>query len=205
MVVTLLLRANSLTISVATHSTTITNHDRPTTTDHTQLRKILGFMNTDPTTEEVNAFIDSRQSLTLSTLDKLGLPAVSYTPFCRINDAFGIYISSLSEHTQQLLDNSHLSLMWIADEQDSPNPFARQRLIAQAKAVSYPRGSKGFERISSQMTLRFPQMMQVLINLEDFQTFEIELTSCRFIKGFGKAYLSKTGCLNSFEHIGPKQ
>ena len=162
-------------------------------------------MSTDPLTQEVEAFIDSLQSFTLATLDHAGQPAASYTPFCRLNSSYGIYISSLSEHTQQLLDDPHLSVMWIADEQDSTNPFSRRRLIAQAKAACHPRGSKGFERISSQMSLRFPQMMQVLINLEDFLAFEIELKSCRYIKGFGKAYLSETGSLNSFEHIGPKQ
>ncbi len=162
-------------------------------------------MNTDSLDLEVNQFINSLDSLSLATLNYSGHPSASYTPFCRLENSFGIYISSLAAHTQELSNNHHLSVMWIADEANSPNPFARQRLVAQATATLHPRKSKGFEEIEAQMTSRFPQMMAVLSELGDFQAFELQLTSCRYIKGFGKAYLSENGDFQSLTHLSPNQ
>ena len=153
--------------------------------------------------EEAAQFIDSAQTVSIATLDSDGNPASSYTPFCRLQNGFGIYISTLADHTQQIIDHPTLSLMWIADEQSSPNPFARQRIIARANAHLHARGSEGFEQISRQMSERFPQMMGVLTTLADFQAFELHITSCRYVKGFGKAYHSETGLLTDLKHIAP--
>lgn len=153
--------------------------------------------------DEASQFIDSAQTVSIASLDADGNPASSYTPFCRLESGFGIYISSLAEHTQQIIDHPTVSLMWIADEQSSPNPFARQRLIARANARLHERGSDGFNQICSQMSERFPQMMEVLSTLADFQAFELQATSYRYIKGFGKAFHSDTGLLTDLKHISP--
>lgn len=153
--------------------------------------------------EEATAFIASIQTFTLATLDANAKPAVSYTPYCQTESGYGIFISALSEHTQQLIDNPALSIMWIADENSSPNPFARQRMIATASATHHPHDSDGHKSVVSAMSTRFPDMMAVLSTLSDFQAFELNIHSYRYIKGFGKAYHSSTGNLQDLIHIAP--
>ena len=85
--------------------------------------------------EEKKKIISEMDSIILSTVDLDGNPNSSYAPTAIDKDGnFYIYISKLSKHTQNLLDNDKVSFMIIEDECKAENLFARRRLTINSKS-----------------------------------------------------------------------
>ena len=83
--------------------------------------------------EAKNKLFDDMQTITLSTLSKNNEPNSSYAPSIVDSDGnFYIYISSLSKHTLNLIDNPKLSAMIIEDESKAENIFGRKRFTISA-------------------------------------------------------------------------
>ncbi|MFM8397076.1 MAG: pyridoxamine 5'-phosphate oxidase family protein, partial [Pirellula sp.] len=55
-------------------------------------------------------------------------PNASYAPFVEHAGAFYVLISGLAKHTSNLLTTGQCHVMFIADEKDSVNVFARKRV-----------------------------------------------------------------------------
>ena len=53
--------------------------------------------------EDVEAFIDSTDSIVLSTVGSDGQPDTGVTPFVRTGAGFGLFVSELAVHTQNML------------------------------------------------------------------------------------------------------
>ena len=85
--------------------------------------------------QEKNQMLSNMKSIILSTVDQRGKPNASYAPsVIDENGSFFIYISTLSKHTQNLLNNSKVSMMIIEDETNSENLFARKRFTIKGKS-----------------------------------------------------------------------
>lgn len=136
----------------------------------------------------ITAFRATRKTLLLSTLSVDGFPHSSYAPFIRLADGYYVLISELAEHTQNLQHDDRLSFMLAADEADSPQIFARQRLTYRARATLVTRGSDSWHHAIGEMQRRFGEIIDTLSGLGDFQLFCLTPETGRYVKDFGQAY-----------------
>ena len=86
-------------------------------------------MNIEEVRKEYQAFTSVVESLMLGTIDSEQNPNVSYTPFVIDEDKnIYVFVSGMSAHTQNLHTNGKASVMFVEDERDSKQIFARRRL-----------------------------------------------------------------------------
>lgn len=146
----------------------------------------------------------SFNTLLLSTLGAEQHPSLSYAPYVRIGNRYYVFISELSDHTQHLIADSKCSIMFIKDESDSRNLFARERLIYSCQAEKIDRYSDFGAEVLGLMQEKLGETVGVLRQLGDFRLFQLSPTSGRYVVGFGKAY-NINGQTRGFSHIGPDQ
>ncbi|MFM7470556.1 MAG: pyridoxamine 5'-phosphate oxidase family protein [Nodosilinea sp. LVE1205-7] len=129
------------------------------------------------------------QSLILATVNADGSPAVSYAPYV-MDESYQMYIfaSGLASHTANLVSRRDVSVLFIADESQSPQIFARQRLTYQCEVRPIPRDSSLWPAVIQKFAERFGEIIETLSSLGDFQVFQLSPRSGRFVMGFGAAY-----------------
>lgn len=86
---------------------------------------------------EFNQFIDSHQSVVMATINKAAEPEASYAPVMRHDGRFYVYISELSNHTFNLMEDPQASLLFIEPENDAKHLFARKRATLKATANTF--------------------------------------------------------------------
>ncbi len=147
-------------------------------------------------------FINRFQSVVISTVSKDGIPNASYAPFV-MDDSKNIYIyvSGLSTHTQNIHAIPLVSVLFIEDESDTQQIFARQRLSFDCKASLIERDSKLWHLIVDSFAARFPEIIPMLRDLPDFRVFQLTPSKGRFVIGFGSAYEVDPTNLNTLKHI----
>jgi len=150
-------------------------------------------MNDIPSTElqtEAQRFRDQFKTVLLATSSIEGDPDISYSPYVldRQGDLY-IFISELAQHTQHILANPMVSLMFIEQEGTSRNLYARKRLTLQAKANEISLDTTDGMSIMEDFLERFGKTIQVLTTLPDFHLFQLRISSGNYIRGFGQAYL----------------
>ncbi|MEM7126023.1 MAG: pyridoxamine 5'-phosphate oxidase family protein [Chloroflexota bacterium] len=148
--------------------------------------------------------LDSQQSVILATMSEDGSPLSSYAP-CAVdsNKNFYIFVSALSQHTGNLIRHQQASLMLIADEADSSQIFARERLIFQCKVSLIERDSDVWAISSKLYGERFADMFPLLSSLSDFSMVQLTPTSGQLIVGFGQAY-NIGADLTTLNHRNPR-
>lgn len=146
----------------------------------------------------------SFNTLLLSTLDADQHPSLSYAPYVRIDNRYYLFISELSDHTQHLMARAQCSVMFIKDENESRNLFARERLIYRCQGKQIDRYSDFGTEVLDVMQSKLGETISVLKQLGDFRLFQLSPTSGRYVVGFGKAY-NIEGETREFSHIGPDQ
>ena len=145
----------------------------------------------DPQSPEItySNLLEKTQTLHLATIDNKGIPSASYAPFVRNqNGSFYIYTSRLSKHTQDLLQTPRISIMVIANEQDTHQIFARTRATFSCTANVIEPTDKCYETILKAMETRFGNILETLRSLPDFVLFQLVPESGRFVAGFGQAF-----------------
>jgi len=145
------------------------------------------------------------QSLIMATVGENALPRASYAPFVYDSAAFYVYLSRLSEHTQELISNPEVSILLIADEADTAQIFARMRLSYLCQAVVTNRDEAGYDETLAHFKRRFGKVMDLLQSLPDFVLFRLNPTSGRFVIGFGQAYDLVGNQLDDLMPVGPDQ
>lgn len=138
---------------------------------------------------EYHNFLNQFQSLVLGTVDSIGSPHASYAPFI-VDEAknFYIYVSGLSTHTQNLQVNPQVSILFLEDETQSQQIFARRRLTFNCTATLIERDTENWHKIVEQFSEKFGGIIQVFRDLPDFRIFKLMPQSGRFVLGFGAAY-----------------
>lgn len=152
--------------------------------------------------QQCQAFLQSRQSLVLSTESENGELETSVVPFVYLDEgACVIFVSELAQHTQNLLQLETSSKtestglvagLLLADESDTEQMFARERLSMQLlvnRIVDEPLRSDSLDLLQN----RFGEVVKVLRGLPDFHCFRLDVMSGRYVRGFGAAY-KFTGC-----------
>lgn len=137
----------------------------------------------------IQQLIKDQQSLFLSTLNELGEPAASYTPYyCdEKENVFYIFISDLSSHTKQLINNPKASILIARDEQQTQQIFARNRVTYSVTAEQIEDTTQK-QQILEQMQQQFGEIIELLSGLSDFRLFKLQAENGRYVEGFGKAF-----------------
>ncbi|WP_193199711.1 HugZ family protein [Nostoc sp. MG11] len=138
---------------------------------------------------EYEKFTEEIQSVIISTVSAQGIPNSSYAPYV-MDDAKNIYIyvSGLASHTKNIYINPHVSVLFIEDEAQTNQIFARHRLSFDCTATLIERETEKWNEIVEQFQERFGQIIEVLRGLGDFRIFQLTPSEGRFVIGFGAAY-----------------
>ncbi|MGF1546242.1 MAG: HugZ family protein [Thiotrichales bacterium] len=138
---------------------------------------------------EAQAFRAGFKTVLLATSGPDGAPEASYSPFV-LDDAEDIllFVSDLAQHTRNLRANPRASLMFIANESDTTNLFARQRLILACSAEFIPRDPADWPVRLALFEQKFGKMMGLLKSLPDFHLVRLRVDYGNYVRGFAQAY-----------------
>jgi len=156
-------------------------------------------------------FFESRSTLILSTFDSHGTLETSVAPFV-IDEAGYLYlfVSELALHTQNILEwikakevavsnlvslkpPGLISCLLVADEMETNQLFARERLTMQLDLAEIDRASALFELIMTRFEFKFGEVITLLKSLSDFHLIQLTPITGGYVKGFGQAFTFK-GC-----------
>lgn len=155
-------------------------------------------INIDKKKEQYLQFVDKCKTVVISMQDEHGHPFVSYAPFVQHEGKFYIYISKISEHYKYIEANGSISIMMLADEQDAPNLFARERVRFQCTATNV--GNDGYEEVFAKFDEDHGKPMMGLLRGLDLSLFELTPKEGRYVVGFGQAFdIDVSG--EKFEHV----
>src|SRR5699024_6712166 len=117
-----------------------------------------------------------------STLDENGEPFISYAPLVEHDRKLYIYISKITEHYKYIESNPSVHVMMIADEQDSSNLFARERVRFQCEAKNV--GNEGHDEIFAKFEDHHGTAMMGVLRGLDLSLFELTPQEGRYVIGF---------------------
>ena len=139
--------------------------------------------------EALTRLLNDYRTVNLATCNSQGRPQASYTPVAFDQERnFYIFVSELSEHTQNLRDNTMASLMFIEDEKLSEQLFARNRLTLGGKVEAVPREGARWMEAAEIYRARFGKFFEQLAQLRDFHMFCLKPEEARIVVGFGAAF-----------------
>tara|TARA_Y100000590_G_scaffold266521_1_gene299345 strand:- start:255 stop:767 length:513 start_codon:yes stop_codon:yes gene_type:complete len=146
--------------------------------------------------------INKMKTVILSTVNDKGEPNASYAPCCvDDNNNFFIYISKLSKHTDNLINNPVVSVMIIEDEEKSDNLFARKRLTITSNAEVIERDSDEWISKIELMEDKFGEPIAYLKNLTDFYLFRLQAKEGLLVHGFARAFRFVGQGLDQIKHL----
>ncbi len=137
----------------------------------------------------LNLFLEGIKSLTISSLDKNGVPFSSYAPYVKYEHKYYVYLSSMAKHSKNLTLNKKCSIFFTEDESNCQNIFARKRAVLQCDVQNIESKSSYENELFVEFEKRFGKdMIDMLKNLGDFGFFEFTPFYGEAVFGFGKAY-----------------
>ena len=139
----------------------------------------------------------------LATLDSDGFPSASYAPLCWLDGRAYLFVSDLSEHTQNLKRNPAIGLIVVDEVDRGGNAFVRRRLSLRGQARLVARDDGVFEAALAEFRRRFGEVVELLESLPDFHLFALHFEHGRYIRGFGQAYDLSGDGLQQLTHIHP--
>lgn len=151
-------------------------------------------------TELYQEFPEKFRSIVLSTANADAIPQASYAPFLMDADkCIYIYVSGLSVHTANLKQTGRASVLFIEDEAETKEMFARRRLTYECVAEVLPRETDQWQDLIDRFEQRFGQVVELMKGLPDFQLFQLRPESGQFVLGFGAAYRVNVNDLSRLE------
>jgi putative heme iron utilization protein len=139
------------------------------------------------TLQEVRDFVAQCKTVILSTVSDRGEPNASYAPFVHDSGAIYVLVSGLSKHTSNLLSTGLCHAMFIADEMESVNLFARKR-VSYTCAVSIIEKEQSIaNQVFEMMQQRFGPTIGMLVSLPDFRLVRLEPGQGIWVRGFAQA------------------
>ena len=137
---------------------------------------------------EIKAFVEQRRSLCLASVDAAGHPHASVTPFVLLDGCLYIYISGLARHTDNMQSNPIVSVMFVEDESQTKQMFARRRLTYTATVGRVERETDDWHRVMAAFNEQFGEVIGVIRTLPDFVLLRLTPGKGNFVKGFGNAH-----------------
>ena len=154
---------------------------------------------------EIKAFRDGFSTVLIASTDADNKPHLSYAPtISDDHDNSIIFISELARHTGNLIGNPRAGLLFIEDEADCKNPFARRRLSYDCRVELIPADSPEAGALLDALEQRFGNIVRTLRRLPDFYLMRLVPLQGSYVKGFGAAYRWQ-GALpsESIERVSP--
>lgn len=155
--------------------------------------------------EEKDKLINNMQTIMMSTIDSEGKPNSSYAP--SVIDSCGnyyVYISKLSKHTLNMLNNPNVSMMIIEDESKTENVFGRKRFTMDSDVKVIDRDSEEWKEVILLMENKFGETMTYLKDLTDFYLFKLKPESGLLVHGFARAFKFVGDGLNEIQYLNDK-
>jgi len=141
------------------------------------------------TTMEVESFLEIFQTLIMASLTPEGEPHASTAPYVRMGTDFYILISTVAQHGRNLLVNPKVSLLFVEDESQCVQPFARKRVTIEANVTEITREDEQFGQAIERFSAHFDsELVTSLTQMGDFHLFRLSPKSGSVVMGFGKAY-----------------
>ena len=138
---------------------------------------------------EARAFHERFATLMMATVSASGDPVASYAPYVVDGECgFHVYISELAAHTANLAANGKASVLFIEDEGQTSQLFARKRLTLTCHAEEVERDSPLFLEVMNRFEHRHGGIMGVLRGLRDFHLFRLRPTRATYVRGFAEAF-----------------
>lgn len=147
---------------------------------------------TDADLHLLQHLLQAQRLAALATLHR-SEPAVSMVPVALLPECGSalVHVSRLATHTQDMLEQPAVALLFVAEAQVGDDPLARPRLSLKGHAQPCPPDSPRYAAARGAYLRRLPEA-QELFAFPDFSLFLIEPQSARFVAGFGRAYALTT-------------
>jgi putative heme iron utilization protein len=136
---------------------------------------------------EAGRLISAQLWFALGTVDKSGIPTVTYVPFAAVDGAFGVVVSELASHTTNLLARPAASVLLVGDG-GQRDAYARARFTIGVTASPNAPGSPTADAIWSALEARQGATVRTLRALPDFRAISLEPVSGRLVLGFAAAH-----------------
>lgn len=143
-------------------------------------------------------FVEKRHTAVLSFVDGEGKPFSSMAPFVKKDNKLYIYISQVAEHYQLMKNSEMVDVLLLADESETKNPFATERVRWACKPKSL--GNEGHEDIFELFNDTYSKRLMDVFRGLDFSLFELTPLQGRYVVGFGLAF-DVTIDGTKFEHV----
>lgn len=141
------------------------------------------------------------QSTLMATVSENGEPEASYATYVGHDGDYYVYVSELAAHTQNLLSNGRVCLLFLEDEDKAAHLFARQRVTYHCAATEIDRDTGSFEYIMTLFEEKFGALIKHLQKLQDFHLFRIRPQRGNFVQGFAKAFAIEGDDLEQIRHV----
>lgn len=141
-----------------------------------------------PIAPKVKELVANSKSIILGTVDAEGNPNSSYAPFVNIDNKFYILVSFMSRHTKNLRDQKKASMMFIADESNSKQIYARERLTFDVAITQVARDSDQWNTVVEKLKETHGKVVEVIAPMEDFILLALNPVKGSYVNGFGSAY-----------------
>lgn len=151
--------------------------------------------------QNYSALAQSFSSVLLATVSADGEPEASYAAYLQHDGDYYIYVSELSAHTRNLLDNGKVCLLFVEDEDKAAHLFARQRVTYHCAAAEIDRDTEAFAYIMALFEEKFGAFIRQLQKMQDFHLFRIQPQRGSFVQGFAKAFAIEGDDLNQVRHV----
>lgn len=155
----------------------------------------------DTVRAELEALPQRFQTLLMATANEAGEPNASYAAYVREGADFYVYVSELAAHTRNLATQGQASVLFIENEADCKNLFARRRATFQCTAHPIPREDGRFAGIIDAFTAKFGATMDVLRDMRDFHLYRLHPLKCTYVAGFARAFVVDGEALGTVRHI----
>ena len=138
--------------------------------------------------DEILAFLTSRKTLNLSSLDADGYPYASYAPFALGEDCLYVLLSDIAVHGRNLKLNEQAAVQIVEDESQAASIFARIRVNYQVQAKYIDPDSEHFDLGIQCLFEKHGERIHNLAQLGDFNLFQLVPLGGRYVKDFGRAF-----------------
>lgn len=154
---------------------------------------------------EARSFHRAFQSVLMATTSDDGRPHASYAPYIEGADGdFYVFLSELAAHTRNLMKDPRVSLLFIEEESEMKQVFARKRVTYEGAAREICRDDPTFNPLLDHMAKRHGPIVGMLKNLRDFHLFRITPEKAVYVRGFGEAFTLEGSDLQGIRWMGDR-
>ena len=154
---------------------------------------------------EAHSFHRMFQSVLMATASGDGRPHASYAPYIEGEEGcFHVFLSELAAHTRNLMQDPRVSLLFIEEESEMKQVFARKRVTYEGVAEEMTRDDPRFAGLLDKMAERHGPIVGMLRSLRDFHLFRITPERAIYVRGFGEAFTLEGSDLQGIRWMGDR-